>query len=75
VDVDAEVSDSAIADGCRIEASARVERSVLLPGVVVGDGARVKDSVLGEGVRIESEVQVSAATIADHEVVTQGVSA
>ena len=44
----AQVDESLIANGCRIEG--RVERSVISSGVVVGKGAVVRNSVLFDGV-------------------------
>lgn len=53
----------------RVEERALVERSVLLPGVVVGPGASVEDSILGEGVRVAAGARVRGATVADGEVI------
>jgi mannose-1-phosphate guanylyltransferase len=47
---DAQIDDSVLWDGCRVEAGARVTGSVLATSCVVGAGAQVLDSVLGEGV-------------------------
>jgi len=56
------VKDSMITDGCVIEAGARVEKSVLSPGVSVGPRAVIRhsviltDSVIEAGARIERSV-------------------
>jgi NDP-sugar pyrophosphorylase family protein len=39
----------AVGDGCWLRPGATIERSVLLPGTYVGDGARVKDCIVGPG--------------------------
>jgi NDP-sugar pyrophosphorylase family protein len=46
--------DSIFGEGCQIDPSARVERSVLWRGVVVGREAQVTDCILGDGVIIPS---------------------
>jgi len=40
------IIDSMITDGSRIECNARIERSILSPGVLVKEGAIVRDSIL-----------------------------
>jgi glucose-1-phosphate adenylyltransferase len=59
----AEVLDSMIADGCVIPAGARVERSVLSPGVRLGPGAVVRESVILTDTVIEAEAVVEQAII------------
>jgi glucose-1-phosphate adenylyltransferase len=57
---DAQVADSLVANGCRIEG--RVRRSILFPGVHVGPGADVNESVvmadtrLGEGAHADHAI-------------------
>ena len=51
----ATVQDSLITDGCVVSAGARVERSILSPGVFVGPDAVVRDSVILTDTRIELE--------------------
>jgi len=64
---DAVVTDACLGAGTRIF-EARVERSVLLPGAVVGEGAVVRGAVLGEGVVVEAGAEAVDVTVADHEV-------
>jgi len=53
VDADARLGARAVVSpGCRIEATAEVEESVLLDGCVVGEGARVERSILAPGARV-----------------------
>ena len=49
---DAQVDDSVLHAGSRVEAGARVTGSVLAPGAVVGAGGVVEDGVLGERARV-----------------------
>jgi glucose-1-phosphate adenylyltransferase len=57
---EAQVGDSLVANGCRIEG--RVRRSILFPGVRVGPGAEVNESVimadtrLAEGARVDHAI-------------------
>jgi glucose-1-phosphate adenylyltransferase len=57
-----EIMDSLISDGCVIESRARIIRSVLSPGVVIGSGSVIQDSVLltdtmvGRDARIERAI-------------------
>jgi mannose-1-phosphate guanylyltransferase len=67
VDGSATISSSAVGAGARIEPDAKIEGSVLLPGVRVGSGAIVIDSILGAGVTIQPGARVEGATIADDE--------
>jgi glucose-1-phosphate adenylyltransferase len=59
----AEVYDSMIADGCVISAGARVERSVLSPGVQVMPGAVIRESVILTDAVIESGAVIERAII------------
>ncbi|MQA00383.1 MAG: NTP transferase domain-containing protein [Dehalococcoidia bacterium] len=59
---------SVLGAACRLEASARVERSLLWDGVCLGQGATVRDSVLGPGVTVE------AGAIVDRSVVAHGAT-
>lgn len=59
--------------GGRIGEKAELERSVLLPGVVVGKHAVVKSSVLGEGVVVEDEAAIVGCVVGDRAVVAKGV--
>lgn len=45
---------SVLGDGVRVEAGARIERSVLLDGAAAGEGSRVSGSVLGYGTWLEA---------------------
>lgn len=67
VAADARVSSSSIGAFSQIEAAAVVDRSVLLPGVVVGERAVVRGSILGEGVRVGPASTVVDSTVADGE--------
>ena len=58
---DADIADSLIANGCRIEG--RVQRSILFPGVYVGPGAEVKDSVIMADTRIEAGALIDRAIL------------
>lgn len=64
---DAAVGNACVGAGTRI-AEATVERSVLLPGVTVGERAVVRGAVLGEGVLVEAGAEAVDVTVADHEV-------
>jgi glucose-1-phosphate adenylyltransferase len=57
----ADIADSLIANGCRIEG--RVQRSILFPGVYVGPGAEVKDSVIMADTRIEAGAMIDRAIL------------
>jgi NDP-sugar pyrophosphorylase family protein len=69
VDPSARITSACVGSGCSVAAGAVVERSVLLPGVTVGEGARVTDSILGEGVRVTAGANVDRRTLADKSVV------
>jgi mannose-1-phosphate guanylyltransferase len=56
---DAHVGSTAVlGDGVTIGADARVERSVLLGGAVVGDGCVIEDAIVCAGVRIGDRTEV-----------------
>jgi mannose-1-phosphate guanylyltransferase len=52
-----------LGDRVRVDAGARVERSVLLEGAQVGAGAQVADSVLGPGARVAEGAIVEGALL------------
>jgi glucose-1-phosphate adenylyltransferase len=62
----AEIMDSMITDGCIIESEARIERSVLAPGVRVMPGALVRESVILTDALIESGAVIERAIIDKH---------
>jgi glucose-1-phosphate adenylyltransferase len=57
------VKDSMITDGCVISAGARIERSVLSPGVWIGPEAVVRDSVILTDSVIEEKSRVDRAIL------------
>ena len=57
------IRDSLITDGCSIHPSARVEKSILSPGVVVGLKAVVRQSIVLTGTTIEAGARVERAII------------
>jgi len=57
------VKDSMITDGCVISAGARIERSVLSPGVWIGRNAFVRDSVILTGTVVEEGARVDRAIV------------
>jgi mannose-1-phosphate guanylyltransferase len=57
----------------RIGERASVERSVLLPGVVVGRGATVKHTILGEDAVVEDDAAVVDCVVGDRAVGSKGV--
>ena len=69
----AEVSNSMVGPGAKVESGAVVEDSVLFPGVVVERGARVSGSLLGEGVRVgEGAVVADLSVVGDGERIAPG---
>jgi len=68
----ATVSDSLITHGCVIDHDARVERSVLGPGVRVASGAVVRDSVVLNNTVIGKEAVVERTIIDKHVLVGAG---
>jgi len=59
----AEVRDSLLTDGTVVEAGASVERSVLSPGVHVGERARVRESIVLTDTHIEARAVVERAIV------------
>ena len=57
----AEVEDSLVASGCRIDGA--VKRSILFPGVVVGRGASITDSVVMADTVIEGGARIDRALL------------
>jgi glucose-1-phosphate adenylyltransferase len=68
----AQVLNSVIANGCRI--FGRVERSILFPGVLVGDGAVVRDSILFSGASVYRNAQVRRCIIDKRVLVGDGAT-
>ena len=60
---------------CEIGGGAVIERSVLLDGCTVGEGARVTDSVLSGGVTVEPGAELDGAVIGEGERVAAEVPA
>jgi mannose-1-phosphate guanylyltransferase len=54
---------SVIGDGCELDPTSVVERSVLLEGVVVEPGALVRDSIVGPGARIGANAAVTELSV------------
>jgi ADP-glucose pyrophosphorylase len=44
-----------------------IERSVLLPGCTVGEGARLSDSILSGGVTVEAGAELDRAVVGEGE--------
>jgi glucose-1-phosphate adenylyltransferase len=59
----AAILDSMITDGCQVAAGARVERSVLGPGVRVGPGAVVHESV------VLTDAVIEAGAVVEHVII------
>ncbi len=59
----AQVCDSVVGAGCRIEAGARILRSVLHDGVVIGAGAVVADSIVGARASVEAGARVTDVSV------------
>jgi glucose-1-phosphate adenylyltransferase len=57
------IKDSMITDGCVVSAGARVERSVLSPGVYIGPKAVIRDSVVLTDTRIDAGSRVERAVV------------
>lgn len=62
-DVRGQVEVAVVGAGCRIEAGARVARSVLLPGAVVGGGSVVADSIVGPSVVVGRDAIVEDGSV------------
>jgi mannose-1-phosphate guanylyltransferase len=82
VAADCEVSSSAelrapcvVGPHSRIGSDALIERSVLLEGCVVGDGAKVVSSILSGGVTVERGAELEGAVIGEDERVAAEVGA
>jgi len=67
---DADVEESLVANGCRV--NGRVRRSVLFPGAVVERGAEVMDSILYPDTVIEPGARVDRAILDKHATVGAG---
>jgi mannose-1-phosphate guanylyltransferase len=65
------VGPSVIFSGCRIDATARVERSVLGAGSVIEANAVVSDSVLLDGCHVASDAKVAGSIMGPHSTVGQ----
>ena len=65
----ATVASSCVGGRARIEEWSTVESSVLLPGAVVGAGARISSTILGQGARVAPGAVLSGAAIADGQTV------
>ncbi len=59
----ARVSHSLINEGCMV--SGEVERSILFPGVYVGEGSVIKDSVIMSNVKIGADVRIEKAIVGE----------
>jgi len=57
------VGAAAVGAGCRIDRAARIERTVLLPGVQVGSRAVLRDCLVGPGVSIAPGSRFDSAMI------------
>jgi glucose-1-phosphate adenylyltransferase len=70
VGADADIEQSLVANGCRVDG--RVRRCVLFPGAVVERGAEVSDSIVFPDARIGAEAHVDRAILDKHVVVGAG---
>jgi NDP-sugar pyrophosphorylase family protein len=57
--------------GCHVDASARVERSILGPGTVIAAGAIVSDSVLMAGCQVAADAKVAGSIMGPRAIVGQ----
>jgi len=57
------VKDSMITDGCVISAGARVEKSILSPGVYVGPNAVIRESVILTDTWVDAGARVTRAIV------------
>jgi len=62
----ADVCDSMITDGCEIATGARIERSFLSPGVLIGSGAVIRESIILTDSIIEAGAIIEHAIIDKH---------
>ena len=60
---------------CEVAGGAMIERSVLLDGCTVGEGARLVSSILGGGVMVEAGAELDGAVIGERERVPAEVPA
>lgn len=60
---EASIEGSVVGAGCRVHPGARVVDSVLLPHVVVGEGALVSRSILGRGARVGGDAEVTGVSV------------
>jgi NDP-sugar pyrophosphorylase family protein len=51
----------------RVEADAVIERSILLEGCTVGEGARLVNSILSGGVTVEPGAELDGAVVGEGE--------
>ena len=65
----ASVRTACVGQRARIEDDSTVERSVLLPGAVIGPGARVATTILGENAHVRAGAVLAGAAIADGQTV------
>jgi len=64
--LDGEVDDWAcLGEGARVEAGARLSRSVLLDDAHVEAGARLQNTILGQGVRVGKDADLRDTVVAD----------
>lgn len=59
---DSEIKQSIISEGCKIK-GARIEHSILSPGVQVGEGCSIKDAIIFEGSVLEPGVRLNKVII------------
>ncbi len=64
------VSNSIIANGCRV--FGQVERSILFPGVLIGEGAVVRDSILFSEANVYRDARIARAILDKRVVVGDG---
>ncbi len=60
---DAQVEDSVVEAGARVDSGARVERALLLPGSTVGRGSVVRDAILGFGAVLPPGTEVEGRMV------------
>lgn len=63
----ARLSSSCVGSGCKLAGDVTIERSVLLPGVVIEPGAALQDCVLGAGTRVAAGAHLIGVTSGDGE--------
>ncbi len=62
---DAEIVDSVLSSGTRIETGAQLHKCILFPGAHVGRGARLRGVIVEENVRIPDGVSIGFDDVAD----------